>query len=802
MKKFYALAVVLLFAIGSASAQDFYWIGPSNGDWTNISYWSNTSGGAPAGAYPQSLTDNVILDGNASIRINTSVDINRLAVTGTGTIVSIIGTGGGGDANQKNIVVHSTSSVTPALSIGAGCHLENGSISGTFFRFGFGDNTKAAISGEWLFTGDIESDSYAYFELPAASGQTTAITINNGGSMTIGENTVTSLTDPTGDNYLIFAAGSTLNLLSLQPFVPAANYNTASVINITGVTNAGVVIEETGSVGTINYNCPAQSESASLNMIALTVKGNLNILNTNNKELVLIDNITPSLTSKQATINGNLNVQGNSSVSVASNTVDVEPTNTLTVIGNLVANGTAFNIHTGPHISDKYTKLAVGGDLLHTAGSFGSSSTVINQTTDLYIIELRGGSGNQNISSVTGTFDNAGRQVTLRMNNAAGATLLTSLQVGRIDFNSPNKGVLTTGANTLTINNLTPNSTASIVVNSPSADGYVNGTVRRRTQSTEPFVIPTGGTEGYRGVTLIPSTNALTLFESKYFNTAYSNLSVLSPLEGVSPDYYWIIDRISGTADAAVQLSIPGAVTGAQSNYGLTVARFNGSDWSNEKGTTGISVAPGTSTSGTIRSQVQTAFSPFTIGYALNSALPTLLVSFNGKKAAKETIDLKWKITDNSTPEVFEVTRSADGVNFEKIGSVAGIENVRTYEYTDRAILAGNNYYRLRMLDRDGAITYSTIVVISNGTKGTFLNSVTPSVVQNRTRLNIQSSANANMQLVVTDMNGRIVQRQNVSVSNGSQDYWLDVSAFSSGAFQVTGFVNGVKTATLRFIKL
>lgn len=802
MKKFYALAVVLLFAIGSASAQDFYWIGPSNGDWTNITYWSNTSGGAPINAYPQASTDNVILDGNASIRINTSVTINRLAVTGTGTVVSIIGTGGGGEANQRVIVVNSTNSGSPALSIAAGCQLENGAISGTYFKFTFGNNSKASINGEWLFTGDIEADSYAYFELPGTLGQTTAVTINNGGSMTIAASTISSFNDLTGDNYLNFAAGSTLNILSVQPFVPEANYNTNSVINITGVINDGVVMEETGSVGTINYNCPAQSQSVSLNMIALTVKGNLNILNTNNKELVLIDNVTPSLTSKQATINGNLNVQGNSSVSVASNTVDAEPTNTLTVLGNVVANGTAFNIHTGPYISNKYTKLSVGGDLLHTAGTFGASSTVINQTTDLYIIELRGGSGNQNISSVTGTFDNGGRQVTLRMNNAAGATLLTSLQVGRLDFNSPNKGVLTTGANTLTINNLTPNSTASIVVNSPSANGYVNGTVRRRTQSTEPFVIPTGSADGYRGVTLIPSSNALTLFEAKHFNTGYPNLSVLSPLEGVTPDYYWIINRVSGTADAAVQLSIPGAVTGAQSNYGLTVARFNGSDWSNEKGTTGISVAPGTSTSGIIRSQVQSAFSPFTIGYALNSALPTLLVSFNGKKAAKETIDLKWKITDNSTPEVFEVTRSADGVHFEKIGSVAGVENVRAYEYTDRAILSGNNYYRLRMLDRDGAITYSTIVVVSNGTQGTFLNSVTPSLVQNRTRLNIQSSANANMQLIVTDMNGRIVRRQNVSVSNGSQDYWLDVSAFSSGAFQVTGFVNGVKTATLRFIKL
>ena len=213
-------------------------------------------------------------------------------------------------------------------------------------------------------------------------------------------------------------------------------------------------------------------------------------------------------------------------------------------------------------------------------------------------------------------------------------------------------------------------------------------------------------------------------------------------------------------------------------------------------------VAPGTSSTGTIRSENQTAFGIYTIGYALQSALPTLLVSFNGKKTVKETIELKWQITLNSTPETFEVLRSADGIRFDKIGSVAGNEGTTAYQHTDVSILSGNNYYRLRMLDKDGSTTYSTIIVVSNGSKGVMLHSVAPTMVTGRTKLNIQSSANTNMQLVVTDINGRIVHKQSVSLSNGSQDIWLDAARFSAGMFQVTGYVNGEKTATLRFIKL
>jgi hypothetical protein len=106
------------------------------------------------------------------------------------------------------------------------------------------------------------------------------------------------------------------------------------------------------------------------------------------------------------------------------------------------------------------------------------------------------------------------------------------------------------------------------------------------------------------------------------------------------------------------------------------------------------------------------------------------------------------------------------------------------------------------MLDIDGTVTYSAILIISNGSTGIFLNSIAPTLVTGRTKLNIQSSSVANMQLVITDINGRIVHKQSVSLINGSQDVWLDASRFAAGIFQVSGYVIGEKTATLRFIKL
>jgi hypothetical protein len=800
MKKFYVFVVVFLSFLGSGSAQNYYWIGAANGNWDNAANWSATSGGIAGIDYPRLATDNVILDANATIQLNTTIDLNTLSVTGTSTNVTITAIGG----VTRTINAYSTNPASPGLNIAAGCRLVHGATTGTEFIFNFVVDGQGAVNGDWYFTGDIVNNAVAYYMLPT-TGAAARLNINNGGSITIGTTAFIAPNEIKGDNFLVFNSGSSLNLMSNGPIIPVANYNANSTINITGVTNASVNFEETGSVGNINYNCAGQSNGAGplyLSLFFLSVDGNLNVLNTNNQELaLLLYSSTSGLPSRDATIKGNLNIQGTSKVAVAHND-GPEIANNLFVQGNVVANGTSFSLHTGSFISTKPTALYVKGNIQHTAGTFNATSAAVNETTDLFLIEMNGTSA-QTISSTSGTFDNSNHQVTLRINNSAGVTLLSNLETGRINFNTANKGVLTTNANILTINNTTPASVSGLVVNLPANAnlGFVNGNVRRKTLSTEAAVLPAGAGSAYRGVTIIPSAATASTYEAKYFNSAYSDLSVISPLSGVSPDYYWIINRIAGS-DAAVQLSVPGAVTGAQSTDGLVVAKYNGADWASIKGATGTAVTPGDATSGTVRSDVQTSFSPFTIGYASQSVLPTLLVSFEAKKAAKETAELKWKITGNSTPSSFDVIRSGDGINFVKIGTESGFVGKLNYEFTDNSILAGNNYYRLKMLDKDGSITYSVIIVVSNGAKGVYINSMMPTMVRDRARLNIYSSVRANMQLVVTDINGRIIQNQAVSINTGNQEIWLNAARLSAGIFQVTGYVNGEKTATFRFIKL
>lgn len=793
MKKIYVLLVVCFSVVVSVNAQTYYWIGPANGSWNSGTNWSLSSGGPSAGSFPQDNADNVIINTNASIWLNTSVTLNSLSVNGTSTEAIITGA----DADQT-ITVTSTNLLTPALSIAAGCKLEHGSETNTWFRFIFDDNTVATINGEWYFGGDYDDGAFATFFF-ANEGNNTNVQINTGGSITIGPKAITEPNENTGNTYLVFNAGSTLKLLGDNPIVPAANYNASSIIQITGVTMSSSNFEEMESVGNVDYNCPAQSSQVYLSLLNITVKGNLNIYNTNNNDLSIISyNAITGLPSHDATIKGNLNIQGNSKVTVAhNNEAGPEVINNLYVEGNVIMNGTSFSLHSNNNIHNKATTLFVKGNIQHTAGTFDALATSVNQTTNLFVVEMNGNTP-QTISSHSGTFDNANNQVTLRINNSAGVTLLNSLQVGRISFNSANKGILHTGANTLTINNTTPGSASSLVVESPSATGFVDGTVRRRTASTEPLVLP-AGTAAYRPVTLVPSSAIATTYEAKFIDNNHDG-SLTAPVRVIAP-YYWEVARVGAGADAAVQLNIFSQLPGALTGYDLAVTRFDGASWISTKGTTGLIVQPGTAASGTVRSEAQSAFGLFTISLESESALPTYLLAFDAKKTTKESAAISWKITHNSTPEKFEVLRSGDGLNFVAIGTVPGAEAKRDYQFTDQAMLQGNNFYRLRMSDRDGSVTYSAIILLTRNVMGVEMQSMMPTLVRDMAKLKINSSLKTTVQLVVTDAQGRLLMNQHAKVSEGSQDIWLNLSKLNAGTFQVTAYVSGQKTATIRFIK-
>jgi hypothetical protein len=101
----------------------------------------------------------------------------------------------------------------------------------------------------------------------------------------------------------------------------------------------------------------------------------------------------------------------------------------------------------------------------------------------------------------------------------------------------------------------------------------------------------------------------------------------------------------------------------------------------------------------------------------LPPVLPVELLAFNGELVKNEVV-LTWKTASEENNMGFEIQRSLDAANFEKIGFVYSKENGNSraqlsYNFNDAQLASPIQYYRLRQLDFDGSQTFSNVIAIS-----------------------------------------------------------------------------------------
>ena len=99
------------------------------------------------------------------------------------------------------------------------------------------------------------------------------------------------------------------------------------------------------------------------------------------------------------------------------------------------------------------------------------------------------------------------------------------------------------------------------------------------------------------------------------------------------------------------------------------------------------------------------------ITFTKNVALPVTWLSFTAMPENKFVL-LEWKTAFESNSSRFEIERSINSFEFNKIGSVNAAGNstsILQYSFTDNLPFKGINYYRLKQIDLDGLLTFSEI---------------------------------------------------------------------------------------------
>ncbi|MCP9749473.1 T9SS type A sorting domain-containing protein [Ferruginibacter sp. HRS2-29] len=195
------------------------------------------------------------------------------------------------------------------------------------------------------------------------------------------------------------------------------------------------------------------------------------------------------------------------------------------------------------------------------------------------------------------------------------------------------------------------------------------------------------------------------------------------------------------------------------------------------------------------------SFSNFYLNKNL-TVLPISIEYFRGAKQATANL-LDWKVNSTSGAVTMVLERSADGRTYTGIHTEMSdaLRLLQPFNYTDAQPLQGVNYYRLKVTEASGKVTYSPIVTLLGKGKGFELIAVQPNPVLNEAMLNITSAAAAKMEIRVTDIVGKTISTQYVSVIGGTNKIPMNFSKLAAGTYQVTGKTSDGEIKTIRFVK-
>ncbi|MEL6192570.1 MAG: LamG-like jellyroll fold domain-containing protein [Bacteroidota bacterium] len=407
------------------------------------------------------------------------------------------------------------------------------------------------------------------------------------------------------------------------------------------------------------------------------------------------------------------------------------------------------DLYLGTGISSSHSgNLTLSGNI-YNDGTFSTSGNVTFSGTTAQLVT---GSGTTNLGNLT-------------LNNGSGLTLEQNVTTSDLTLTN---GVLTIGANTLTIEgaisqtsgSLTGGSNSNITIagsgasttlpalslnnltlnraNGASLGGAItmegqltlsNGLLNLNSQTltlgdvatstgggSSTYIIATSGTLrkefSSNGSFAYPVGDAtyyspMTLnFTSGGYSSAYADVSLTAIKHPNNTSTSHFLTRYWTVSSSGIS-SFSCDVTAVYDDNDVTgtESSISGVKWN------GIewSLMSGINTTTNTITGTVSSFSDFSGGEP--AALPVEWLSFNAFSTNGQ-VTLSWETASELNSDFFAVERSRERTDWVEIGRVGGSgfsDDVQAYTYTDNKATSGQTYYRLRQVDFDGQFEYSEV---------------------------------------------------------------------------------------------
>jgi len=419
-------------------------------------------------------------------------------------------------------------------------------------------------------------------------------------------------------------------------------------------------------------------------------------------------------------------------------------------------------------------------------------------------------------NSIIGTIPVGSGPLSIAASPDGSKVYVTNTNVGTVS-------VINTATNTVT-STITVGGNPTGVVVSPDgntvyvADGIAGVDVINATNNTVTATISTGASTLPRGVAITPDGQFLYEVNGNastvgVYKTSDNSLFATIPVGGgafgvaISPDGSMAyVTNSSGSvsvidvATNTVTTTIPDG--GGNQPLGVSFTPDGTKAFVVNYGAGNVSVI--NTTTQIITSSIgvgsnPTSFSSFIADVPF--ALPIHFTNFSAQELSNRSIQLSWKVQDQTQGTYYEVESSNNGILFSKKATISSSQHANaTYSWTDILATPGTSFYRIKSVETSGMITYSQVLrmIVGSGTVETL---IYPNPVKGKTfALQLSNQAKGLYTIEIVNIAGQRVVQTQINYTGATLTQTLNLPQIvSRGVYQVI-LRNGSNKTVLKLI--
>lgn len=177
----------------------------------------------------------------------------------------------------------------------------------------------------------------------------------------------------------------------------------------------------------------------------------------------------------------------------------------------------------------------------------------------------------------------------------------------------------------------------------------------------------------------------------------------------------------------------------------------------------------------------------FEIVFAPAAPLPVSLtnVAAYTKNAG---VQIEWRLSSEMNMDKYVVERSANGIQFSAVGNVASTGNSSTsttYNLFDATPLNGANFYRIKMIDKNGQAIYSKIVKVNVGIVKQSVTVFPNPVVNDYVEIQLNNLKAGDYTLRLSNASGQVIATKMISHAGGSASANIEMKQAAKGIYQL-----------------